>query len=154
MNCVFTLVQLLRINPRGRHQPKIWELLCQLVVFLWFLSVLYIYIVWTTVLHVLKRVVPLRSFLIQMCIAVISIDLYVFIPIWMNLTKYESHSSSLKGIQAEDTSWPKKERKSANIFVCMPPLVVVLVVTLFKTWKCFFVIQFQTQKKYFFCETI
>ena len=34
MNCVFTLVQLLRINPRGRRQPKIWELLCQLVVFL------------------------------------------------------------------------------------------------------------------------
>ena len=39
-----THVQLLRINPRGRCEAKIWELLCQLVVFLWFLSVLYIYI--------------------------------------------------------------------------------------------------------------
>ena len=42
VNCVFTHVQLLRINPRERRQPKIWELLCQLVVFLRFLSVLYI----------------------------------------------------------------------------------------------------------------
>ena len=27
-------VHLLRINPRGRREPKIWDLLCQLVVFL------------------------------------------------------------------------------------------------------------------------
>ena len=43
VNRIFTHVKLLRINPWGRRQPKIWELLCQLVVFLRFLSV-FIYI--------------------------------------------------------------------------------------------------------------
>ena len=53
MNCVFTLVQLLRINPQGRRHPKIWELLRQLscCFSLIFVSYIYIYITTLNVLY-------------------------------------------------------------------------------------------------------